>query len=59
MVLLNCMNPFLNKALFSRVCSKTLKNSVGKGENARDEQFFLFPWRFETHIEHFAPFLSI
>ena len=37
-------NPFPNKPWFLHVCSKSLlKNTVGKGEIARNEQFLLFP----------------
>ena len=36
-------NPFPNKLLFLLVCSTSLfENTVGKGEIARNEQFFLF-----------------
>ena len=40
---LKFLNPFPNKPCFLRVCSKSLKNTVGKGEIARNEQFLLFP----------------
>ena len=37
-------NPFPNKPCFLCVCSTNLlKNTVGKGEIARNEQFLLFP----------------
>ena len=34
------------------------KNTVGKGEIARDEQFLLFPTVFSTLFENFPPFSS-
>ena len=39
--------PFLKQALvFTCLLHKTLENTVGKGEIARNEQFLLFPQRF-------------
>ena len=50
-------NPFPNRPWFLRVCSTgLLKNTVGKGEIARNEQFLLFPqcflpfWRTLCHF---------
>ena len=40
----NLFNPFPNKPWFFGVCSTSvLKNTVGKREIARNEQFLLFP----------------
>ena len=40
-------NPFPNKPWFLRVFKYIyLENTVGKGENARNEHFLLFPQRF-------------
>ena len=44
------------KPLFLRICSKSLENTGGKGEVAREEQFLLFPqylppfWRTFCHF---------
>ena len=51
-------NYFPNEPLFLRVCSTFFffENTVGKGENARDDQFLLFPqcfqlfWRIFCHL---------
>ena len=54
---LNLLNPFPNKPWFLRVGSKVrLKNTVGKGEIARDEQFLFFPTVFFTDFDNFLPF---
>ena len=52
-----CLNPFPNKPWFLRVCSTFFfLKTVGKGENARDEQFLLFQqcflpiWRAVCHF---------
>ena len=37
---------------------KSLENAVGKGENARNKQFLLFPTMFSTRLENFLPFSS-
>ena len=37
------INPFPNKPWFSCVCSKSLENTMGKGEIACNEQFLLSP----------------
>ena len=53
----NDLDPFPNKPWFLRVCSTCLlKNNVGNGEIARNEQFLLFPhcflpvWRTSCHF---------
>ena len=35
----------------------SFKNTVRKGEIARNKQLFLFPTVFSTHLENFLPFL--
>ena len=35
---------------------KSLENTVGKGEIARNEQFLLSPTKFSTRMENFLPF---
>ena len=47
MVFLKKVNPFPNKPWFLRVCIRSLENTVGKGEIARNEQFLLFPQCFQ------------
>ena len=48
---------FLNKPRFLRVCTKSLsKNTVGKGEIARYEQFLPFPQCFSTLFEKILSF---
>ena len=56
-LLRSAFKPFPNKPWFSRVYSTSLlKNTVGKGEIARNEQFLLFPlcflsgWRTSCHF---------
>ena len=53
------LNLFPNKPWFLRVCSKCLlkkKNTAGKGEIARNEQFLLFPQCFSICLEtNFLP----
>ena len=51
-----CVNPFPNKPWILCVCSVGLLKTVGKGENARNEQFLLFPKVFSTHLESFLLF---
>ena len=51
------LNPFLNKPLFLRVCSKSFEHTVGKGEIVRNEKFLLFAV-FSTLSENLPPFLS-
>ena len=47
------------KPLFLRICSKSLENTGGKGEVAREKQFLLFPqylppfWRTFCHFYYF------
>ena len=57
--ILRLFNPFPNKPWFLRVCStRPFKNTVGKGEIARDEQFLLFPHcflPFQRPFCHFHP----
>ena len=43
--------------VFTYLQYKSLENTVGKGEIARNEQFLLFPV-FSTHLENFLPFSS-
>ena len=38
--------------------NKPFKNTVGKGEIARNEQFLLFPQCFSTRLDNFLPFSS-
>ena len=51
------LNPFPNKPWFLCVCSRSLENSVGKGEIARSEQS-PFPTLFSTRLKNFPPFSS-
>ena len=52
------LNPFPNKPWLLRVCSKSLENTVGKGEIACNEQFLLFPHNFLFIWMDFLPFSS-
>ena len=54
-LLLQGINPFLNKPWFLCVCSKSLLKTLGKGEIACYEQFLLFPV-FSTCLEKFLLF---
>ena len=54
------VKPFPNKPWFLRVCGTGLsKNTVGKGEIARNEQFLLFPQRFIPFCTTFHNFHQI
>ena len=44
--------------VFWRLQYKSLENTKGKGEIARNEQFLLFPQCFLPVLETFLPFLS-
>ena len=51
-------SPLLNKPWFLHVsCTSPFKNTAGKPEIARDEQFLIFPQRFLS-CENFLPFLT-
>ena len=54
----NTFNPFPKQALvFTCLKYKSLENTVGKGEIARNEQFLLFP-QFSTCLENIQAFRS-
>ena len=62
-MLLKHINPFPNKRWFLSVChTSLLKNTVGKGEIARNEQFLLFPqcflpiWKTFSHLNRISIF---
>ena len=52
-------NPFPNKPLFSCVCIISLRNAVGKGEIAHNEQFLLFPQCFLPICKPFNFFIEL
>ena len=49
---------FIQTLFFMCLQYKSLKNTVGKGEIALNEQFLLFPTEFSTFLESFPPFSS-
>ena len=50
-------NPLPNKhCFFTCLKCKSVENTAGKGEIARDEQFLLFPQRFLPLFENLSPF---
>ena len=65
MVHLSIFNPFPNKPWLLHVCiKKSFKNTVGKGEIARNEQFLLYPqcflhfWRTFYHFHQISKLSS-
>ena len=55
----NCISPFPNNPWFLRVCFTSLLKTLGKGEIAHNEQFFLFPQCFMTFWRTFCHFHQI
>ena len=57
---LGFINPFPNKGLFfTCLWYKSFENTVGKGEIAHNEQFLLFPQRFQPIWRSFCRFHPI
>ena len=53
-------SPFPEQALvFTCLQQKSFENTVGKGEIARNEQFLLFPQRFQAFLRTFCHYHKI